>query len=354
MALKIINSSGELKVTGGSGGGGPETDPIFSASAAAGILSGDITNWNDAFSWGDHSLAGYLTSSLAATTYVPLTRNITINGTTFDMSADRTWSVGDVLTSGSYSNPAWITGLAWSKITGTPTTLSGYGITDGQPLDATLTALSGLATGSNKIPYSTGTDTFSQLDLDIDGALAANSDARVASQKATKTYADTKVPKSAPAYTFRANNTNAVADVTDLVFKEIAEQTLSSVGITWVGTLAPSSTETHRYRWMQIGKKVEITGTLKYASPGTSLTAVFFPLPSDLPTPFIPTGFSGTSDNLYTGSGRLIVQTNTSVAGTNIGSSLIRENSTGGYEIWIGGSSGSHRIAMFQITYWTT
>ncbi len=35
-----------------------------------------------------------------------------------------------VLTSGTYSNPSWITSLAWSKITGTPTTLSGYGITD--------------------------------------------------------------------------------------------------------------------------------------------------------------------------------------------------------------------------------
>jgi hypothetical protein len=35
-----------------------------------------------------------------------------------------------VLTSGSYANPAWITALAWSKITGTPTTVSGYGITD--------------------------------------------------------------------------------------------------------------------------------------------------------------------------------------------------------------------------------
>lgn len=30
---------------------------------------------------------------------------------------------------GSYSNPAWITSLAWNKITGTPTTLAGYGIT---------------------------------------------------------------------------------------------------------------------------------------------------------------------------------------------------------------------------------
>ena len=35
-----------------------------------------------------------------------------------------------VVTTGSYSNPAWITALAWTKITGTPTTLSGYGITN--------------------------------------------------------------------------------------------------------------------------------------------------------------------------------------------------------------------------------
>lgn len=44
-----------------------------------------------------------------------------------------------VLTSGSYANPSWITALAWSKITGTPTTLSGYGITDSAPSNRTIT-----------------------------------------------------------------------------------------------------------------------------------------------------------------------------------------------------------------------
>lgn len=52
-------------------------------------------------------LSGYLPSATAASTYVSL--------------------------SGSYSNPTWITALAWSKITSTPTTLSGYGITDAVP-----------------------------------------------------------------------------------------------------------------------------------------------------------------------------------------------------------------------------
>jgi len=44
-----------------------------------------------------------------------------------------------VITSGSYSNPSWITALAWSKITNTPTTLSGYGISDAVPSSRTIT-----------------------------------------------------------------------------------------------------------------------------------------------------------------------------------------------------------------------
>ena len=39
-----------------------ETDPVFSASAAAGITGTNIANWNTAYNWGDHSTAGYLTS----------------------------------------------------------------------------------------------------------------------------------------------------------------------------------------------------------------------------------------------------------------------------------------------------
>jgi hypothetical protein len=39
-----------------------ETDPVFGASAAAGILSSNISNWDAAHGWGDHSGAGYLTS----------------------------------------------------------------------------------------------------------------------------------------------------------------------------------------------------------------------------------------------------------------------------------------------------
>jgi hypothetical protein len=50
---------------------------------------------------------------------------------------------------------------------GTGATTAGAALTalGGQPIDATLTALAGLATGADKLAYSTGTDTFSQADL---------------------------------------------------------------------------------------------------------------------------------------------------------------------------------------------
>src|SRR5947207_5630912 len=41
------------------------------------------------------------------------------------------------------------------------------GLATRQPLDATLTALAGLATGVNQLPYSTGTDTFAQTTLTV-------------------------------------------------------------------------------------------------------------------------------------------------------------------------------------------
>ena len=40
-----------------------ETDPVFIASAAFGITGTNITNWNTAYSWGNHSSAGYQLTS---------------------------------------------------------------------------------------------------------------------------------------------------------------------------------------------------------------------------------------------------------------------------------------------------
>ena len=80
-----------------------ETDPTV-PSYVKSITSTEKSNWNTAYGWGNHALAGYLTISSAASTYVSL--------------------------SGSYSNPSWITALAWSKITGAPAFITSYTETD--------------------------------------------------------------------------------------------------------------------------------------------------------------------------------------------------------------------------------
>lgn len=60
-----INLTGTLRTNGvpwnPSAGLVEETDPVFAASTAAGIDAAAVANWNAAFGWGDHALAGYLT-----------------------------------------------------------------------------------------------------------------------------------------------------------------------------------------------------------------------------------------------------------------------------------------------------
>lgn len=53
-----------------------------------------------------------------------------------------------VLSGGTYSNPSFITSLPWSKITSTPTTIGGYGITDLQSVGNAYWDLLGAAAGA--------------------------------------------------------------------------------------------------------------------------------------------------------------------------------------------------------------
>ena len=68
------------------------------------------------------------------------------------------------VTAGTYRS---VTVDAKGRITAgtTPTTISGYGITDAQTSDATLTALAGVTVGADQIIYATGTDAFTVTSL---------------------------------------------------------------------------------------------------------------------------------------------------------------------------------------------
>ena len=89
----------------------------------------------------------------------------------------------DLATAGTAGTYKSVTTDAYGRVTaGTnPTTLSGYGITDAQGLDATLTALAGVTVAANQVIYATGADTFTVTSLTsfgrslIDDADAATS-----------------------------------------------------------------------------------------------------------------------------------------------------------------------------------
>jgi hypothetical protein len=155
------------------------TDGMSTSHAANAITTANISNWNTAFGWGNHASMGY----------VPGKITLSINGTAFDLSANRSWNVGTVTSVGlSLPNIFSVSGspvtaggtltatlalqpanrvfathpslagppsfrslvatdipaLDWNKITtGKPTSLTGYGITDAVAMtgDQTITGI---------------------------------------------------------------------------------------------------------------------------------------------------------------------------------------------------------------------
>jgi hypothetical protein len=99
-----------------------ESDPVFVASPAYGISNALINQWSTAYGWGDHSVQGYLKTSLANTLYAPLVHTHTFAQITSKPTTLSGYGITDpiVLTSNAYSDPSWITALSWSKITGAP------------------------------------------------------------------------------------------------------------------------------------------------------------------------------------------------------------------------------------------
>jgi hypothetical protein len=75
-----------------------ESDPIFVAHPAYAISAPDISNWNTAYGWGNHASAGYLTGVSEGTAYTGGTANGIMfnNGGAFGSSSSVTISSGNL------------------------------------------------------------------------------------------------------------------------------------------------------------------------------------------------------------------------------------------------------------------
>jgi len=85
-----------------------ETDPIFNTSAAKAITNTNITNWNTAYTWGNHATQGYLTTVTETDPVFALSpaKNITnANITTWNSLKNVNITAGNGITvSGTYPN----------------------------------------------------------------------------------------------------------------------------------------------------------------------------------------------------------------------------------------------------------
>jgi hypothetical protein len=136
--------------TGGGGGSGAPTDATYLVQSAHALLTGERAVTNTPTVIWDFATPGAAGAMIPpdAVSYAHIQ-----NVTPTRLLGRFTAGSGDV-----------------QEITpGTGLTLDASGVLSatavGQPLDATLTALAGLATGANQLPYATGTDTFAQTPL---------------------------------------------------------------------------------------------------------------------------------------------------------------------------------------------
>ena len=140
----------------------------IAAADFAGITTADITNWNTAYGWGDHSTAGYALSTSVPTVLTDLSIVDGTAGQVLQANGDGTFTFitlgaivesdpvvgavnGIVKADGAGNISAAVAGTDYStfdgnfsSLSGTPTTIAGYGITDA--FNGTFTSLIGKPT----------------------------------------------------------------------------------------------------------------------------------------------------------------------------------------------------------------
>jgi hypothetical protein len=166
-----------------------------------------------------------------------------------------------------------------------------------------------------------------------------------------QTQLDAKAVKSTSAYSIKANNTASTANETEFTFRQSGQLAYTDTP-TFTATTAPSGTENKTYNWQQIGNFVRVTFTIDYSLAGAAVTQINIPMPSDLPDPITPTGFTGASTILYVGSGTMAIGlTQSGASASDMFSGMRRNSGNTDWEFFISGASAGYRTFRMTIDY---
>lgn len=155
--------------------------------------------------------------------------------------------------------------------------------------------------------------------------------------------------KSLPAYTFAANNTPATANATTQYYKDTSGTFNGSIA--WTGT-APTS-GTFSYRWVRIGRMVNLYIALVYGTAGATNNQLIVGLPADAPTPSKPPGLTAASNLLYPVLSQINATNQTTLTSSTMRGMLRSNSSNNGFEFLIQCGSTTAINAFITCTYFT-
>lgn len=155
---------------------------------------------------------------------------------------------------------------------------------------------------------------------------------------------------SQSAYTVLANNTNASAVPTEQGFRNEPSKAYTGTTPAWTGTTAPTTVNNLTYSWSRIGNVVTLRVSLDYATAGTAVSIVAIDLPSDCPTPELPSGVATALNVICYGVGTL-AGSKGSVATMGTTALRLKTISPNTFDIQIQRASGNYAQAYATIQY---
>ena len=158
-----------------------ELDPVYASSAAATIGTGDITNWNTAYGWGNHANAGYLTALPSRGTIAQTVASLASNASAdVSFTTPKTYALLKIET----SHAAWVT--LYTDTASRTNDASRSETTDPTPGSGVLAEV--ITTGATTQLITPGTICFNSTGSTTTYAKIVNKSAGTANVQVTLTY----------------------------------------------------------------------------------------------------------------------------------------------------------------------